>query len=179
MTKRTITKWWIWGAAAIGVSAILIPVFVVAVAAAMAGGATPATRPNFASDSTFWVMFSLFMLFCVIATGGVIGQIVAWIGAVFNTHRRADKRWFKVLLWGGLVGFVVLPLLTLFVMYVGIFAQWGLPYTVVDWPGYVVAGVIELGVMLSYLVAGPDGMAIRQRQITTLAVTPTAIAATS
>ena len=37
--------------------------------------------------------------------GGALGQFVAWIGAVLNTSRLADKTWFILLLVLGLVSF--------------------------------------------------------------------------
>ena len=98
----------------------------------------------------------------IVAGGGAIAQLVAWIGAVFNTHRLGDKKWFHILLWGGLAGYLVV-LATL-----GIF-----------WPTDVLGVLITWGVMLPYLVAGPDGMAVQQPQIATPAAPPKTLAPTS
>ena len=73
----------------------------------------------------------------------------------FNTHRLADKKWFHVLLWGGLAGYLMV-LATL-----GIF-----------WPTDVLGGLITWGVMIPYVIAGPDGMAVQQPQIATPTAPP-------
>jgi len=54
-------------------------------------------------------------------------------GALFNTHLLADRTWFKVLLWVGIAGIVTSPV--------------------------VVGGLVWWGLMLAYLVGGPDGTA--------------------
>lgn len=81
---------------------------------------------------------------------------------MFNTHRLVDRKWFHVLLWGGFAGYLVI-LATL-----GIF-----------WPTDVVGGLITWGVMIPYLVAGPNGMAIQQPQIATPAAPPKTLAPVS
>jgi hypothetical protein len=73
---------------------------------------------------------------------GVIALTVAWWAALFNTHRLADKTWFKLLLWSGIVGVITSAL-------------------------FGIGVLIGLGVMIAYLVAGPDGMAVQPPQITT------------
>jgi hypothetical protein len=70
--------------------------------------------------------------------GGLIAQLVAWIAALLNTHQLADPKWFHALLWGGIAGIVATPLFGL-----GELAFWG--------------------VMMAYLVAGPDGLAAGPR----------------
>jgi hypothetical protein len=150
MAKRTITKWWIVGAVIMVAGGILSLASSLALAAHIqnvtAGNRYPFNpTPN---DNVFWTILFFLILGGIIAGGGAIAQLVAWIGAVFNTYRLADKKWFHILLWGGLAGYLVI-LATL-----GIF-----------WPTDVVGGLITWGVMLPYLVAGPDGMAIQQPQI--------------
>ena len=56
--------------------------------------------------STFWFA----MVGGILIIAGAIGQFVAWIGAVVNTSRLADKTWFVVLLVLGLVsvGFIAM-----------------------------------------------------------------------
>jgi hypothetical protein len=68
-----------------------------------------------------------------IAAAGVILQLVAWTGALFNTHLLAGKTWFQVLLWVGVAGIVTSPI--------------------------VLGGLVWWGLMLTYLVGGPDGTA--------------------
>jgi hypothetical protein len=53
------------------------------------------------------------------ALAGVTAWLVGWVAAVLNTHRRADPRWFQVLLWGGISGILTTPLAGL--------ARWCLP----------------------------------------------------
>jgi hypothetical protein len=52
-----------------------------------------------------WSMVALAVLGVVTMLGAMIAQFVAWIGAVINTARLADKTWFLVLLILGLVSF--------------------------------------------------------------------------
>ena len=49
---------------------------------------------------------ALLALSLIVAFIGVTLQLVAWIGALFNSHLLADKMWFNVLLWIGIVGIV-------------------------------------------------------------------------
>ncbi len=74
-------------------------------------------------------------LISLIVLGGIAVQFVAWIGAVLNTNQLVDKTWFNVLLWCGIAA-IVLSLLT----GLGALVGWGL--------------------MIVYLVGGPDGMAV-------------------
>lgn len=76
---------------------------------------------------------ALLVLTLSVAASGVILQLVAWAGALSSTHRLADRTWFKVLLWVGAAGIVTSPV--------------------------VVGGIVWWGLMLAYLVAGPDGTA--------------------
>ncbi len=72
----------------------------------------------------------LAVCYAVALTGVALG-LVAWAGALARTYRLARKTWFHVLLWLGTAGLVTSPL--------------------------VVGGVVWWGLMLTYLVAGPDG----------------------
>ncbi len=154
MTKRTITKWWIWGMVA-GVGGGILATVIALVMAAHIVGLTAGNR-SFVPDSFFWVTIILLVLCGIVFCGGNIAQLVAQIGAVFNTHRLADHTWFRGLLWGILVGYLVL-FVTL-----GLQVGFGVSGSIAAgfvWPGYVAASLIEFVVMVSYLVAGPDGMA--------------------
>ena len=119
MVKRTIAIWWIVGTVVMfaGGLAILFVALETGTGSALHGH-TGVSAALLAASIT-------------VAAVGVILQLVAWTGAVFNTHLLADKRWFKVLLWVGLAGIVTSPFV------VGALTWWGL--------------------MLAYLVGGPDG----------------------
>ena len=97
-------------------------------------GNTNNFNPN---DNVFWTLVFLIVLSCIVCCGGFIAQFVAWIGAVLNTYRLVDRTWFNLLLWGGIAGIVTSSLC-------GLGALFG------------------LGLMIAYLVAGPDAMAIQQ-----------------
>jgi hypothetical protein len=86
------------------------------------------------SDGYGQTMVALIAVGGLFLLAGVIVQLVAWIAAVLNTHQLADPKWFQVLLWGGIASIVATPLFGL-----GALAFWG--------------------VMIAYLVAGPDGLA--------------------
>ena len=165
MTKRMITKTWIWGAVVMIVGGILAAVISIVMVAHI-GDITAGYRQRFVPDDFFWTTIDLMMLGGIVAGIGTILQFVSWIGALFNANRLANKTWFPVLLWGGIVGYLVV-LLTLS-MTIG---RWG--YTAVVWPGYVVGGLIGWGVMLPYLIGGPDGPALQQPQTETPTLAPT------
>jgi hypothetical protein len=139
MDKRMITKWWIWGLVAMIPGGILIPASIAALAAHLETVTivTPGNWANFVPDDYSWTMVILIVLGSIFAGAGIIAQLVSWIGAVLNTRRLADRRWFNALLWGGIVGIVTTPLFGL---------------------GALIAG----GLMIAYLVGGPDEMAREQ-----------------
>ncbi len=154
MAKRSITKWWIWGMVA-GVGGGILATIIALVMVAHIVALTAGNRP-FYPDALFWTTIILLVLSGIVFCGGNIAQLVAQIGAVFNTHRLADKTWFRGVLWGILVGYVVL-FVTLGLQ-IG-FGSSGSMVAGFVWPGYVAASLIEFVVMVSYLVAGPDGTA--------------------
>ena len=102
---------------------------------------------NYIPDGTFWGMVSLILLGVIAVVGGFITQLVAWIGAVINTNRLVDKTWFNIMLWVG-VGAIVLNM----------FGGLG---TLVGW-----------GLMIVYLIGGPDGMAVEPVMLRTTPVEP-------
>jgi hypothetical protein len=174
MAKRTITKWWMWGLVALAVGGILGTVMIF-VEVAHAGGFTPGKR-SFVPDSFFWTMISLIVLSYIVAGCGAIAQLVAHIGALFNTYRLADKTWFRGLLWGTIAGYVVL-FVTLGLQLAFVFSN--SVATAFVWPGFAVGGLIEWIVMVSYLVAGPDGMAGKPPQRATPVAPPKTLVPTS
>ena len=135
MTKSRITFWWLIGAAVLVVGG-LIALFSSLDLVAHIQYLTGNYRFNtFVPDSYFWTLVSFILLGGFAVLGGIVVQFVAWIGAVINTNRLVDKTWFNVLLWCGIVGIVLGPLFGL-----GALLWWGL--------------------MIAYLVGGPDGMAV-------------------
>ena len=147
MTKRTITTWWLIGTIVLIVGGLLALFSSLALASHI-GTLTDNFQPNsnFVPDSYFWTLTSLIILGGIAVLGGIVVQLVTWIGAVINTNRLVDKTWFNVLLWCGIVGIVLGPLFGL-----GALFWWGL--------------------MIAYLVGGPDGMAVEPML---LRATPTA-----
>jgi len=168
MAKRTITKWWIWGLVVSTVGVMLAGVLVFVILA-HASDLTGGFRYSFVPDGFFWTTISLFLLSGIVCGGGYIAQVVAQIGALFNTHRLADKTWFRVLLWGTIVGYLVI--------FVTLGLQLGFAFsnsvaTAFVWPGFAVGALIGWIVMVCYLAAGPDGMAVQQPQIATPVAPP-------
>lgn len=128
MTKRTITTFWIAGAAAIAVAAILVIGNGVALLDHLAALPTGrgVTADNFSRGTV-----ALMILGGSLASIGLVAELAAWIGSLANTHRLSDRRWFVALLWAGIAGILTLPLFGL---------------------GALIAG----SAMLAYLVGGPE-----------------------
>jgi len=152
MAKRTITKTWIWGLVTMAVGGILAGVISIVMVAHIGDG-TAGFRYNYVPDSLFWTMIGLIVLCSIAVICGIAAQFVAWIGAILNTNRLADKTWFNLLLWGGIAGIVTSSIFGL-----GALFGWGM--------------------MIAYLVAGPDGMAIQQLQRAMPAAPPRTLAPT-
>jgi hypothetical protein len=136
MTKRAITIWWLIGTGILIVGGLLALFSSLALVSHI-GTLTDNYQPGitFVPDGYFWTLISFIILGGIAILGGIVVQFVAWIGAVINTNRLVDKTWFNVLLWLGIVGIVLGPLFGL-----GALVWWGL--------------------MIAYLVGGPDGTAI-------------------
>ena len=136
MTKRTITIWWLIGTGVLIVGGLLALFSSLALASHI-GAATYNFQPgvDYVPDSTFWTLVSFIILGGIAVLGGFVVQFVAWIGAVINTNRLVDKTWFNVLLWCGIAGIVLGTLFGL-----GALLWWGL--------------------MIAYLVGGPDDIAV-------------------
>jgi hypothetical protein len=103
-----------------------------------------------------WTAIGLLILGGIACFGGSLVQLVAQIGALFNTHHLADQTWFRGLLWSSIAGLAV--------SFVTLGLQLGLGFSGsgaagLVWPGYVVGGLIGFVLMVSYMVAGPDGEA--------------------
>jgi MFS family permease len=139
MGKRTITQWWVVGMIVMAVGAIL-SIFSALALAAHIPVQTGDYQPDYVPDSIFWMLVSLIVLGGIAVLAGIVVQIVAWVAALFNTNRLADKTWFTVLLVCGIAGIVLGPLFGL-----GALCWWG--------------------AMIGYLVGGPDGMAAGSPQL--------------
>jgi hypothetical protein len=136
MTKRSITICWLIGAIVL-IAGGLLALFSSLALASHAQYLTDNFQPGitFVPDGYSWTLISFIILGGIAVLGGIVVQFVAWIGAVVNTNRLVDKTWFNVLLWCGIGGIVLGPLFGL-----GALVWWGL--------------------MIAYLVGGPDGMAV-------------------
>jgi hypothetical protein len=135
MTKRTITILWLIGVGVMIVGGLLALFSSLALASHIGAFTVNYQYNNYVPDGTFWALVSFIILGGIAILGGIVTQFVAWIGAVINTNRLVDKTWFNVLLWCGVAG-IVLSLLS----GLGALVGWGL--------------------MIVYLVGGPDGMAV-------------------
>jgi hypothetical protein len=135
MTKRNITIWWLTGIGVMIVGGLLALFTALGLASHIGAFTANYQYANYVPDGTFWVLVSFIILGGVAVLGGIVAQIVAWIGAVINTNRLVDKTWYNVLLWCGIAGIV----LGLFTGIVGALLGWVL--------------------MIVYLVGGPDSMA--------------------
>jgi MFS family permease len=137
MSKQTVAQWWIGGLLAFIPAGILIPSATLALLAHL-DDLSRGGDLRFVGDSYSWTMVALVAAGALFALGGAVAQFVAWVGAVLNTRRLPDQRWFHALLWSGIGGLLTVPLFGL-------------------------GGLVAAVVMLAYLVAGPDGTAV-QRQ---------------
>jgi hypothetical protein len=135
MTKRTITILWLIGVGVMIVGGLLALFSSLALASHIGAFTVNYQYKNYVPDGTFWALVSFVILGGIAVLGGIVVQFVAWIGAVLNTNQLVDKTWFNVLLWCGIAA-IVLSLLT----GLGALVGWGL--------------------MIVYLVGGPDGMAV-------------------
>jgi hypothetical protein len=105
MTKSTVTKVFLGSLAAIAGGLMLM---FGSMMTAYATGSLIMSGPDVTGiESTpfAWSMVGLAVLGCVALMGGAIGQLIAWIGALFNTVQLTDKTWFIVLLLTGLFSF--------------------------------------------------------------------------
>jgi hypothetical protein len=106
-----------------------------------------ATNEGHVLQGLLWTSLALLTLCAVIAVCGLFAVMVGWWEAVFNSHRLPDQRWFKFLAWSGIIGAITMPLFGLGVL-------------------------IAEGMLIAYLIAGPDGKAAQPPQPTTTPVAP-------
>jgi hypothetical protein len=153
MEKQTITKTWLAGLLVILVGGVVSGVST-GVWLAHVVNITAGHHSNYVPDNFFWTSMAFIGLGGIIAAGGLIVQLAAWIGAVLNSHRLANKTWFNVVLWLGIVGLATSPLFGL-------------------------GGLLWWGVTAAYLIWGPDGTAPQRPQTATPVALPTTLVATS
>ncbi len=132
MTKRTITIWWLVGLGVMIGGGLLALFSSLALASHIGAFTNNFQYTPYVPDGYFWTLVSLIILGGLAVLGGIIVQFVAWVGAVLNTNRLADKTWFNVLLWVGIAGFVL-----------SLFGGLG--------------ALVGISLMIVYLVGGPDG----------------------
>jgi len=113
MTKSTITRTWIAGLVVLATGLV---VGGISLGLMLAYGGTFTAAPggdgyDFVprTDNFFWTTVGFAVLGFTAAVVSGIVQLVAWVGALINTNRIADKTWFAVLLIGGLFGLVIPP----------------------------------------------------------------------
>jgi hypothetical protein len=99
-----------------------------------------------------WPALVLLTLGFTAIGAGVTVMTAAWWGAIFNTHLLADRSWFKVLLWSGIIGVATSPL-------------------------FGVGALVGFGVLIAYVLAGPDGLASQQPRISKPAAPPSSLVA--
>jgi len=147
MTKRTITMVWLTGVGVMIVGGLLALFCSLALASHIGAFTANYQYNNYVPDSTFWALVSFIVLGGIAILGGIVTQFVAWIGAVINTNRLVDKTWFNVLLWVGVASVVL--------NFIGCFGA-----------------LIGWGLMIVYLVGGPDGMVVEPMMMRTTPVEP-------
>ena len=80
-----------------------------------------------------WMSLVLVTLCAVTVVCSAFAEAAGWVAALFNVHLLADKTWFNVLLWTGIVAILTMPLLGL-------------------------GALIAAAVGIAYLAAAPDGL---------------------
>jgi len=105
MSKTTVTRLFVGSIVAI-VAGVIVDV--IAVLAAFAGGVIVIGGPDGVSlhgGSFAWTLIGLAVIGSLAITGGSLGALVSWIGALINTAQLEDKTWFVLLLVLGLFSF--------------------------------------------------------------------------
>lgn len=115
MSKRTVVRTWLGGVIAVAGGLVITGVSV-GLMLAFGGTFSPTDTAVPASgqaydfvpnlDGFFWTTVVGIVAGGILAAAGGLVQLVAWVGAMANTYRLADKTWFAVLLVGGVIGFM-------------------------------------------------------------------------
>jgi hypothetical protein len=105
MSKSTVTRLFVGSLLAIAGGLVL---GFIAVLLGYTSGAFVMSGPDVVgvqSTAMAWTVVALVGIGILAIIGGVIGQFVAWIGAVLGTAQLEDKTWFLVLLLLGVLSF--------------------------------------------------------------------------
>jgi hypothetical protein len=105
MSKSTVTRLFVGSLLAVAGGLVL---GCIAVLLGYSNGAFVMNGPDVVgvqSTAIAWTVAAFVVIGILAIIGGVIGQFVAWIGAVLGTARLEDKTWFLVLLLLGVLSF--------------------------------------------------------------------------
>lgn len=104
MSKAAITRLFLVGVAAAVVGAIIL---LTAVVSALASGLIVVGGPTVVAvdGRVAWTLVGPLAIGAATIGVGAIAAVVAWVGALSNTVKLADKRWFATLLVLGLSSF--------------------------------------------------------------------------
>jgi hypothetical protein len=105
VSKRTVTRTFVGSLVALAAGLVLL---VGASSLAYTQGSFIMDGPDVVgvrSTPFGWSMVALAAVAVLTMLGALVAQFVAWIGAVINTARLADKTWFIVLLVLGVLSF--------------------------------------------------------------------------
>jgi len=110
MSKSTVVRTWLGGLIALAAGLVLMA-FSIGLMLGYGGTFTQSADGQVYDfvprlDGFFWTTIVGIVAGCLLTAIGGVVQLVAWVGALFNTFQIEDKTWFAVLLAGGLVGFV-------------------------------------------------------------------------
>lgn len=151
MTKSTIARTWFAGLGLLAAGAIACAAAVALILAYAGTFISISNGVQFSprTDAFFWTLVGVCAVGCVAALIGFVVQISAWIGALINTNKLADKTWFGVLLMTGVLAFT-----------------------------FALAPVALAG-MAAYVIYGPDGTRDQGYQFKKPAAQPATVAPAS
>jgi hypothetical protein len=104
MSKTTVDRLFIGAIVAVVAGWVIA---IVAIVAALAGGAVAIGGPNVVTidREAFASALVVLAIAAVLVTGGSVAAVASWVGALLITSRLEDKTWFVVLLVLGLWSF--------------------------------------------------------------------------
>jgi hypothetical protein len=111
MSKATVTKLFIGSAITVGAGAIGA---IASVWLAIANDVFVMNGPDIVAvqgSGLAWLLLGLGLVGGVAFTGGLIGGLVSWIGALLNTSQLQSKAWFIGLLLLGIFNFGILAMI--------------------------------------------------------------------
>ena len=105
MTKATVTRLFVGSLVAVAAGAILA---IIGVSLAIANGVFVMSGPDVTGinqSPLAWALLGIGIASGLVIVGGLIGGLVAWIGALLNTAQLQGKTWFIALLLLGIFNF--------------------------------------------------------------------------